>query len=110
MPIPSTAADAAQVTEAIYAANANTIYMPPMPPKPPMLMPPMPPTATYATDYVLAADTPSMSVTDAADRLAFFMIMSSLGGLTPLQLSARLPYFIQTTFLTERRAFTQAAQ
>ena len=84
MPIPSTAADAAQVTEAIYAANANTIYMPPMPPKPPMLMPPMPPTATYATDYVLAADTPSMSVTDAADRLvAFFMIMSALGGLTP---------------------------
>ena len=47
-------ADAAQVTEAIYAADANTIYMPPMPPKPPMLMPPMPPTATYATDYVLA--------------------------------------------------------
>ena len=32
MPILSTTADTAQVTEAIDAAEANTVYMPPMPP------------------------------------------------------------------------------
>ena len=32
--------------------------------------------------------------------------MTALDGLTPLQLSACLPYFLQTTFLTKRRAFT----
>ena len=42
MPVLSTAADTAQVTEAIDAAEANTVYMPPMPP-----------TAAYATDTFL---------------------------------------------------------